>query len=242
MTEFKGSAWADRSFSDHYLERADLYVMERRRLLALMLEISDALLGGRRGIRVADLGCGDGILAETLLGHDPTVTANLIDASDAMLERARQRLSDYSGCGYIQSGFEDIISGRSPLPVSDLVVSSMAIHHNDLREKALLFQRIQECLAPGGVFINIDTVRPRTAELEKVYFSIWREWMGGMMQRAGVADETPDDVIRRYKDPASTNKPDTVEDQLDAMSRAGFVNTDCYYKNGIFAIFGGQKV
>jgi tRNA (cmo5U34)-methyltransferase len=36
------------------------------------------------------------------------------------------------------------------------------------------------------------------------------------------------------------NKPDTLEDQLEALSETGFRDVDCYYKNGIFAVFGGK--
>ena len=62
-----------------------------------------------------------------------------------------------------------------------------------------------------------------------------------MMDRYNVTDETPEDLIRRYKDPSSTNKPDTLGDQLKALESAGFTDVDCYFKNGIFVVFGGQK-
>ena len=58
---------------------------------------------------------------------------------------------------------------------------------------------------------------------------------------SGLTDEPAEEIIKRYKDPASTNRPDTLEDQLSALIDAGFSDVDCYYKNGIFAVFGGRK-
>ena len=46
--------------------------------------------------------------------------------------------------------------------------------------------------------------------------------------------------MKRYKDPASMNKPDILEDQLEALRETGFRDVDCYCKNGIFAVFGGK--
>jgi len=43
--------------------------------------------------------------------------------------------------------------------------------------------------------------------------------------------------IQGHKD----NKPDTLEDQLNALREIGFIEADCYYKYGIFAMYGGRK-
>ncbi len=37
------------------------------------------------------------------------------------------------------------------------------------------------------------------------------------------------------------NNPDTLENQLKSLKSAGFNNVDCYYKYGIFSVYGGQK-
>lgn len=73
------------------------------------------------------------------------------------------------------------------------------------------------------------------------YFAIWRDWLGHMMDRYNVTDEAPEDLIKRYKDPSSMNKPDTLNNQLNALEEAGFLDVDCYFKNGIFAVFGGKR-
>ena len=48
------------------------------------------------------------------------------------------------------------------------------------------------------------------------------------------------DVPQRYKHNPD-NHPDSLRDQLAMLEAAGFTAVDCYYKFGIFAMFGGQK-
>ena len=65
--------------------------------------------------------------------------------------------------------------------------------------------------------------------------------MKQMIERIDIKDDTPEDVIRRFKSPSSMNKPDTLEAQLNVLKGTGFLDVDCYYKHGMFAVFGGRK-
>jgi tRNA (cmo5U34)-methyltransferase len=56
----------------------------------------------------------------------------------------------------------------------------------------------------------------------------------------GVEDEPGVNIIERYKD-LKENKPDTLETQLHALKEIGFSEVDCYYKYGIFSVFGGKR-
>ncbi|MBI1810495.1 MAG: hypothetical protein HY035_09030 [Nitrospirae bacterium] len=49
-----------------------------------------------------------------------------------------------------------------------------------------------------------------------------------------------DDTMRRYKD-NKDNKPDTLGNQLGALKKIGFKEVDCFYKYGIFTMYGGKK-
>jgi tRNA (cmo5U34)-methyltransferase len=37
------------------------------------------------------------------------------------------------------------------------------------------------------------------------------------------------------------NKPDTLKNQMDTLREIGFKDVDCFYKYGIFSMFGGRK-
>ena len=188
-----------------------------------------------------DLGCGDGILTEELFRANGALSATLIDGNEGMLQKAKERLKEFHSVHLIKATFQEILDGAVELENYDFCVSSMAIHHLEMSEKASLFRLLLSHLNAAGLFVNIDVVLPPSEELEGWYFAIWKDWLGHMMKRFNIKDELPEDLIRRYKDPSSMNNPDTLGSQLTALEEAGFSDVDCYFKNGIFTVFGGKK-
>jgi tRNA (cmo5U34)-methyltransferase len=241
MSDFNKSAWADNKFAQNYLDKADIYVVERRKMFCLVSSLVSHFRHGERDIQLLELGCGDGALTEELLKTSTGVSATLLDGGEGMLQKARERLKGYPNTTFIQVTFQDLLGGKIKLQTYDFIVSSMAIHHLEMDEKASLFRLIASCLKPGGRFVDIDVVLPPSEELEGWYFAIWKDWLAHMMGLYNIQDEVPEDPIRRYKDPSSMNKPDSLANQLRALESAGFVDVDCYFKNGIFVIFGGKK-
>jgi len=242
MGRFEESAWAKEEFSRNYLERADVYIVDRRRMFGLAASFCKQFISKTEGIRLLDLGAGDGPLTHEILKASGSASATLVDGSEDMLYRARQRFGEYKDIRYVRASFQEILEGSVRLDSEfDLCVSSLAIHHLSAEEKAGLFNYIYGLLSEGGGFVNIDVVRPPSMKLQEWYFVLWRQWMREAQDRSGLGDEEPDEIIRRYLDPTSMNRPDTLQYQLNSLKNAGFSGVDCYYKNGIFAIFGGYK-
>lgn len=240
MTEFNNSRWAEPEFSREYLDNADIYIVERRRMFEIMKSFYRHFMqdGGRRS--VLDLGCGDGILTHQLIENDTALSATLVDPSEDMLGRARQRLADYKATEYIRASFEDML-GRDILKKNfDFIVSSMAIHHLTMDNKKALFSLIYRHLKPGGFFLNIDVIRADSDSLEEWYMLIWNEWMDEKKLSLGMDRDMFSDIIRRYKE-LDENKPDTLDAQLNVLGQAGFQDVDCFYKYGVFVVFGGMK-
>jgi len=238
---FNRSAWAREEFARHYLENADIYVIERRRMIGMMTSLFTHFFDGKGDIHVLDLGCGDGVLTEELMKKSDSLVFTLVDRSEYMLQKAKERLKAHERVCFINAGFQELLEDKVLLRTFDFCVSSLAIHHLEREGKAALFKYIAGHLKSGGHFVNIDVVAPPSEELEGWYFNLWREWMQFMMNHLNVWGELPDDIIKRYKDPSSANKPDTLEFQLEALKEAGLKDVDCYYKNGLFAVFGGKK-
>lgn len=241
MTDYKDSSWADKGFAENYLDKADVYIPGRGLMFGYVSSLFSYYIARKKVVRLLDLGCGDGILAGELLKGHAAVRATLVDGNESMLAKSRERLKPLGGATYVKATFQDILSGAVVLGKYELCVSSMAIHHLQPQEKAALFRVIYAHLNKGGHFVNCDNVLPPSQELEEWYFEMWKQWMGHEMEKRAVKDETPEDVIKRYKDPLSLNKPDTLAFQLSALKKAGFSDVDCYYKNGAFAVFGGKK-
>jgi tRNA (cmo5U34)-methyltransferase len=106
---------------------------------------------------VLELGIGTGETATRVLELHPNARWVGVDASEAMLARARKTLVS-----------ADLRHGRleDPLPAGpfDLVVSALAIHHLDSQAKRALFRRVHTVLRPGGRFVVGDVVVPERSE------------------------------------------------------------------------------
>ncbi|MGA1790073.1 MAG: class I SAM-dependent methyltransferase [bacterium] len=240
MTEFEKSNWADPDFSQEYRENADIYIMERRRLLGILGSFYGCFIAPRPQRSVLDLGCGDGIISHELLKIDASMEATLMDPSEDMLNKAGERLKDFTGIHLIKASFQDLLEKDLISESFDFIVSSLAIHHLSLEDKIDLFRRIYSYLNIGGFFVNIDVVLPPTEPLEQWYFSLWKTWIEERKIALGIKGHHYEDVIRRYKDNRD-NRPDTLESQLRALESVGFKGADCFYKHGIFAMFGGMR-
>ncbi len=238
MTDYEGSRWANTEFADNYTNSADDIILERGKLIEGLKSFYGHFLHGRGQVRVLDLGCGDGTLTYELTGEYPNITPTLVDGSAGMLAKAKKLLGVFKGAEFVQASFQQLLRSEITLSKFEFVFSSLAIHHLEASEKAAIFGYIHEHLEAGGYFLNIDVVLPPSAELEGWYLRIWREWIDRRCARKGFRGET--DIPSQYKGNPD-NKPDTLSSQLAALEGAGFVDVDCCYKYGIFAIFGGRK-
>ena len=117
-------------------------------------ELQEAVAESAQGRNVLELGTGTGETAARILARNPGARWTGIDASAAMLERARKRLPD---ADLRVQRLED------PLPQGpfDLVVSVLAVHHLDGPAKRDLFRRIAEV---SDLFVLGDLVVAERAE------------------------------------------------------------------------------
>jgi tRNA (cmo5U34)-methyltransferase len=112
-----------------------------------------AATAGSDAARVLELGTGTGETALRVKAAQPAAEWVGIDASEAMLARARERLPD---ADLRLQRLED----EFPSGPFDLVVSALAVHHLDGAGKRDLFARVAGVLKPGGSFVLGDVVVP----------------------------------------------------------------------------------
>lgn len=239
MSDFDQSQWADPSFAREYLDHADHYLPDRPYLFNVLRSFFRFYVARLGPVRVCDLGCGDGILTDQLLREAPTLEATLVDGSVEMLDTAKRRFAGRPDVRYVQQGFDDVMRDSSALGSFQFVVSSFAIHHLHREPRRALFATALRHLEPGGWFMNIDVALPDHAAFTEWQYQLWQEWIDRRSQRLGLADQFHD--VPRQARANPDNKYSPLAEQLADLTAAGFANVECHYKNGIFAIYTGQR-
>ena len=184
--------------------------------------------------RVLDIGCGAGNNTIKLLrAYSGDFDCDLNDLSKAMLDRARQRVSQETK-GNISTIQGDFRTASLEDGSYDVIMAAAVLHH--LREDQdwlEAFTKIHRLLKPGGSFWITDLV---SHENRHVHELMWRrygdylEGNGGEEYRKKVFD---------YIDKEDSPRPVTF--QLDLMKKVGFETVDILHKNSCFSAFGGIK-
>jgi tRNA (cmo5U34)-methyltransferase len=207
--------------------------------MKLLADIFRYHFGEQTGLRVLDLGGGDGVITEYLQRQYPDNTFYLLDGSADMLAKAQQRLEGKKVI-FIQQTFETYLDAPPEDQTYDFVFSSNAIHHLDLLGKSRLYAKLFCELTFGGVFINIDVVKATSERSECWQFAMWEDWMNETLTQTGGKVGTYDGLPEVAK-AKPENKPGGLFEQLELLRQIGFRDVDCFYKYGVFAMFGGTK-
>ena len=239
MTDFNDSRWAKEEFTNLYIENADIYIPERPTFSRFLEYFYDFHFKDKKNTALLDLGAGDGTMVSRLLEkHSPRVT--ITDGSPDMIEASKKKLAPFENIEFVCTSFEDMLSSNMELPNFDLIISSLAIHHLTRPDKNRLYKYIYDHLNSGGHFINMDVMLSPSAQLEDWYLDIRKKRsleIKEMLNSRSFAD----DFIKRHKDTDHHKKMDSLLDQLSDIKEIGFTEVDCYFKHGMFAIYGGKK-
>lgn len=215
-------------------------------------EIQDEIVGLLRphldGIEeklVVDLGGGSGRLAEKILAAYPSSRLVVIDQSEPFLALAGRRMSRFGDRGRcLQARLqEDWESRLVEQPAA--IVSMSAIHHLEPAEKQHLYQRCGKALAPGGVLLNGDEVRPAD---DAAYRALLEEWAAHMQRLIAERKipESMDDVLRqwiarnvdRFDQPRRSGDDchETTDAQLTYLRQAGFTAASAPWQRKLWAV------
>lgn len=236
-----GPAW-DETVSQQFIDYGRYFVPEREQQIAMLCRL---VAPTSRPLRLLELCCGEGLLAEALLEQFPQATLTGYDGSPTMLERAARRL-DRFGKRFLPQRFDLADRDwRGGLDLYNAVLSSLAIHHLDAAGKQALYADIYQMLLPGGAFLIADLVLPVGEHALAVAAD---EWEAAVRQRAMELDgnlAAYDFFTRegwnylRYPDPM--DMPSPLSDHLRWLEAAGYQDLNVFWVYAGHAIWGGRR-
>jgi tRNA (cmo5U34)-methyltransferase len=237
--------WQDRKVAHDFADTRRAGILGAQQQFEVMLDLLAYV--PTSSLTVLDLGCGDGILLETVMRAFPVGRAVALDGSPAMLEKAEVR---FEGLGLFSTLVEFVEADfgqaewRDSLPVAqfDAVVSGYAIHHSEDERKQALYGEVFELLKPGGVFVNIEHVASETSQGEELFERAYARNLAGVRRARGeeVSDEQVYQELRTRPD-KEANRLAPVREQLFWLRDVGFYDVDCYWKHYELAVLAGYK-
>lgn len=242
MTQRADEVWKNAALVRTFLEGVRGGIPFAAEQVEIMLRLIEA--GSTSVERVADLGCGSGVLARAIRARYPQARCTLVDFSEPMLAEACACFGDDPRVHFVSTDlglpeWTGLVRVDAPF---DVVVSGYAIHHLPDERKRDLYGEILSLLAPGGLFLNVEHVASRTLWIETIADDLMIDSLHAFHARQGTPKDraqVADEFVHRPDKAANILAP--VEIQCEWLRACGFADVDCYFKVFELAVFGGRR-
>ncbi|MCX5660959.1 MAG: class I SAM-dependent methyltransferase [Planctomycetota bacterium] len=199
--------------------------------LKLVVECAAAISPGAKS--VLDVGCGAGNYTLALLQRLPGLRSTLLDLSQPMLERARQRVAAAGATQVetIQGDVREVDLGEGR---HDVILAAAVLHH--LRTEAewrVVARKLFASLNPGGALFVSDLVDSAIPGVKAVMWNRYGQYL------ASLKDAAYRDHVFAYVEREDSPWPVTF--QFDTLRAAGFAAVDVLHKNACFATYVAVK-
>lgn len=183
--------------------------------------------------RILDIGCGAGNNTLKLLSYIPNLDCDLLDLSENMLARAKERVSK-STKGNIRIFKGDFREIELEENSYDVIFACAVLHHlRDDKDWETAFAKIYSILKKGGSFWITDLVNHSIPKVQDMMWERYGEYLsilGGEKYR---------DQVFKYIE--HEDSPRSLTYQLELMKKVGFSKIEVLHKNSCFAAFGAIK-
>lgn len=235
------SSWSEAN-SQQFVDYGRYFVPEREKQIDMLCKLVPPASGP---LRLLELCCGEGLLAEALLEHFPQAALTGYDGSPLMLERAAQRLERFGERFSVRHFELAERNWRGGQAQYNAILSSLAIHHLDAAGKQALYTDVYQMLLPGGIFLMADLVLPVGSEAMEFAAA---EWDAAVRQQALELDGTLEAYeffvregwnIFRYPDPM--DQPSPLNDHIRWLEAAGYQDLNVFWASAGHAVWGGRR-
>jgi ubiquinone/menaquinone biosynthesis C-methylase UbiE len=228
--------WASSKAAQRHIHVQSDMVPGRSEVLPLIASLAAACSSPRPSF--LDLGCGHGDVTAELLTATPGASVTMVDFSDEMLRRARERFLNDDRVSILKHDLNRGLPGALAESRFDAAVSCFAFHHIELENRVMLYGQIRGVLRPDGLFINGDRFRGESPAIGAWEFDNWVGWMTARAKERFGITKTSAEIRRRQleMDEELGDKPGSIWAMRDDLKQAGFAHIDCLYKNQITAV------
>lgn len=180
-----------------------------------------------------DIGCGAGNYTLKLLERFENADATLIDLSQPMLDRAKQRVGAVTA-GRVKTMRSDIRELDLAGQQYDVAVAAAVLHHlRSTEEWRAVCAKVYAALKPGGCFWIVDLVSHAHGPVQS---AMWRRYGEYLAELRGA---TYRDEVLAYVE--KEDSPVPMMAIVDRLREAGFVGVEVLHKNNCFAALGAAK-
>jgi SAM-dependent methyltransferase len=231
--ERAAAAWRDAGFARSWAEQDSF-----RDLLEFPRRMAAAVVAGDNPepACIVDVGAGPGAVLAVFLEQFPAARGIWTDASQAMLELAKDRLAPFGDrVEYRLADMTDL--DRAGLPAAvDVITTSRAAHHLDRAGLFAFYADVAARLAPGGWLVNLDHIGPASQAGPPAVAGpddVWDQRLRAARKKFGVASDGPK---HHHNYPLTS-----VSDHLDALGAAGITDVEVPWRAFFTCLFMGRK-
>lgn len=196
--------------------------------------ITDAIAASHPDLRdIMDIGCGAGNYMVKLLQKVPNLNITLVDLSQPMLARAKERVQQLTS-GTVTTRKTDFRTLAIDKGVQAIVATAVLHHLRDDADWESAFAKLYSLLAPGGSLWIFDLVQQENQSLQQhIYHKRYGDYL------TALKDKSYRDHVFSYIE--QEDSPRSLVYQLKLMEKVGFKQVDVLHKNLCFASFVGFK-
>ena len=184
---------------------------------------------------VLDIGCGAGNYSVKLAQKKPAIDFTLVDLSQAMLDRAQERVGAVTQ-GKVDTYKGDFCEADFGTKQFDVIIATAVLHHlRDDEDWETAFSKLFSLLKKGGSIWIFDLVlQSNTALHQYIYKDLYGSYL------ANLKDSAYRDHVFDYID--KEDSPRSLMYQLNLLEKVGLERVDVLHKNLCFASFVAFKV
>lgn len=240
------SFWQDDRV-EQYDRRQAKIVENKREMLESIVKIVAYFCDARalKSPTILDVGCGPGTLTGLLLERIPGATVVAVDASDQMVEAAKQRLSSQGDrfAGFVGDYNSPAFWSEDIDREYDIIASSISLHYLSDQRREAFFKKVHARLTKRGIFAASIGTRSNAPEIAKMEQTFRAQYLWDNLDPAKRPQDFnafAKDFIEEKETSANINWQ-SHEEYLRCMKTAGFKEADVVWQLWIKSIFVGVK-